>query len=84
MRRGTLTFLTFASVLFFPWPLAAALAAISALSVPLLPLAAGIFFDTLYYTPQTGALPLFALWGAVLTILAFFVRGRLNASIIGE
>lgn len=84
MMRGTLTLITFISVVFFPWPLTAFLTLVSALSIPLLPLAIGIFFDTLYYVPQTGLLPLFTLSGAILTALALFVRSRLNARIIGR
>lgn len=81
MMRGMLTLVTLASVLFFPWPFSALLAVLSALPVPLLPLAAGIFFDTLYYVPALG-LPVFTLWGGLFTLLAFFVRSHLNASII--
>lgn len=81
MMRGALTLVTFVSVLFFPWPLSALLATLSALSIPLLPLATGIFFDTLYYAPGSG-LPVFTVWGALLTAVAFFVRSRLNAGII--
>lgn len=79
MTRGLVTFFTFVSIIFFPWPLAAALALISSFSIPLLPLAAGIFADTLYYAPHAG-LPIFSLSGALVTAVAFFVRSRLKAS----
>ncbi len=79
---GTLTVLSFISVVFFPWPLTAVLVIASSLSVPLLPLAVGMFFDTLYYTPQATSLPLAALLGALATCAAFFVRSRLRASSI--
>ena len=81
MMRGVLTVLTFVSAVLFPWPLTALLAATSALYVPLLPLSIGIFSDTLYYTPAVG-LPLFTLGGTALTLIAFFVRSRLNTGII--
>ena len=84
MIRGILTLFVFISIIFFPWPFAAALALVSSLSIPLLPLAAGIFMDTLYHTPQANMLPLFTLYGAVITSIAFFVRGRLKTSIIKE
>lgn len=89
--RGLLTLFIFISVIFFPWPLAAVLTLCSSLSIPLLPLAAGIFADTLYYSPSTNVLvlgtphmPLFALCGAIATSAAIFVRSRLKTSIINR
>lgn len=86
MMRGICAVLTYISVIFFPWPLTALLVLGGALLIPSLPLSAGIFFDTLYYayTPHAGTLPLYTLYGAILTIIAFLVRRRLNTSIIGE
>ena len=73
------------SVIFFPWPLTAVLTLGVALFEPLVPLAVGLLMDTLYYLPHSGAmLPLFTIYGAFTTIIAFFVRDRLKASIIGE
>ena len=83
MIRGALTIATFISAIFFPWPLTVLLALASSFFEPLVPVAAGIFIDTLYYTPPASALPLFALGGAIVTALAFFVRSRLKTSIIG-
>ncbi|MCX6787600.1 MAG: hypothetical protein NT108_00325 [Candidatus Kaiserbacteria bacterium] len=81
MSKGALTFLTLASVALFPWPLSAALAlAVSSLE-PLVPLAAGIFADTLYYTPQVPV-PFCTLIGAACTLVAFFVRSRVRESSI--
>ncbi len=80
MMRGALTIGTFISVILFPWPLSAFLALISSLYVPLVPLAAGIFADTLYYAPQASLLPIFTMLGAVISIIALFVRSRLMAS----
>jgi hypothetical protein len=51
---------------------------------PLLPLAAGLFVDTLYYMPHGGSVPLFTLIGAFVSVGAFFVRSRLKTSIIGR
>lgn len=84
MMRGVLAISTLVSVLFFPWPLTASLALVSSLVEPLVPLAAGLFADTLYYTPHAGTVPLFTLLGAVVTVIALFVRSRLKASIIRE
>lgn len=80
MMRGAGTVLTFLSALFFPWPLTALLALLVALSEPWVPLAAGIFADTLYYA---HGMPLFALSGALVSALAFFVRSRLPTGSIG-
>lgn len=74
--------LTFLSAVFSPWPLTALLALGVSIYEPLIPLAAGVFVDTLYYTPYGGALPVFAISGAVATAAAFFVRSRLSTSII--
>jgi hypothetical protein len=79
--RGILTLFTFVSVIFFPWPFTALLALVSSLIEPLVPLAVGMFADTLYYTPSVG-LPFFTLAGAVATTIALLVRSRLRASTI--
>lgn len=84
MMRGILTVGTLLSAIFFPWPVTAVFALLVSFSEPLVPLAAGIFIDTLHYVPGQGEWPLSALFGAVVTILAFFVRGRLKAGSIGE
>ena len=82
MTRGLLVVAAFVSIVFFPWPFAALLALVASVSIPLLPLAAGLFADTLYYAPHAGAVPLFTLCGAALTVAAFFVRSWLSTSII--
>lgn len=82
MLGGILTIATFLSVIFSPWPFTALLAVVSSFVEPLLPLAAGLFADTLYYTPQAGTLPLFTLSGLALSLIATFVRNRLRAGII--
>ncbi|MDE1919540.1 MAG: hypothetical protein KGH56_02450 [Patescibacteria group bacterium] len=84
MMRGLLTLLTLVSVVFFPWPLAALLAILSASLEPLVPLAAGLLADTLYYAPQAQAFPVFTLYGLLCTIIAFFVRSRFRTSIMRE
>lgn len=82
MMRSLLVILVFVSILFFPWPFAAVLALISSLSIPLLPLAAGIFADTLYYAPGADMLPFFTLYGVIVTGIALLVRSHLKTSII--
>lgn len=84
VMRGTLTVLTFVSTVFLPWPLTALLALAASVFEPLVPLAAGLFVDTLYYTPLSGALPIFTFYGALVTAAAFLVRSRLKTGIIGE
>jgi hypothetical protein len=79
--RGVFTILAFISTVLFPWPFAALLSLGIALYEPLVPLAVGIFADTLYYTPQLGA-PLFVLGGLFATVSAYFVRSRLKPGII--
>jgi hypothetical protein len=82
MTRGILTLMSFVSAVFFPWPLTVVLALASSIFEPLLPLATGLFVDTLYYTPHSGAIPLFTFCGTLATAIAFFVRSRLKTSII--
>jgi len=82
MMRAALSILAFVSVIFFPWPFAVLLALLSVGVEPLLPLAVGLFADTLYYTPSAGTVPLFTLFGAAATATALFVRSRLRASIM--
>lgn len=72
----------FFSVILFPWPLTAGLALLLAPFEPLVPLAIGIFADTLYYSHQGSLLPMATLSGAVVTVVAFFVRSRLKARIM--
>lgn len=83
MKRILLALATFASVIFLPWPCTAVLAILSALYVPLLPLAAGLFGDVLYWTPSVSAFPLGTALGAALSVAALFVRSRLTTGIIG-
>jgi len=81
MIRGTLTILSFVSTVFFPWSFTMLLTLGASFFEPLVPLAVGLFADTLYYAPQSGGLPVFTLYGALITVLAFFVRSRLKGSI---
>jgi len=83
IRNGALTLVTFLSALLFPWPLTAVLAVGTALFEPLVPLAVGIFVDTLYYVPHSGAIPVFTLFGLILSVIAFVVRSRLSTGSIG-
>lgn len=81
IRNGAII-LSFASAILFPWPLTAFLALALALFEPFMPLALGIFADTLYYSHQGTLLPLATLFGALGSALAFFVRSRLKTRIM--
>lgn len=83
MIRGTLAIFSMVATILFPWPFTVLLTLAASLLEPLLPLAVGLFADTLYYSPQAGGIPVFTLYGAVATVLATFVRSRLKAGIIG-
>jgi len=82
MMRGIFVFFTLASVIVFPWPFTALLALAMSFSEPLVPLAAGIFADTLYYIPHSQTLPFFTLYGAIVAIIATLVRSRLRTGSI--
>jgi uncharacterized membrane protein YdjX (TVP38/TMEM64 family) len=84
MMRPALTLSALVSALIFPWPMTAILVLSVSLLEPLVPLSAGLLTDTLYYAPSSGGLPLFSIFGAIATALAFFVRSRLSKGIIGE
>ncbi len=78
MIRPVMTGLTLGSVMLFPWPAAAVLALMSAVVEPLVPLAAGILADALYYVPQAHSYPLFTLFGMLVTLISSVVRSRLR------
>jgi hypothetical protein len=80
MMRPVGTLATLLSVLWFPWQLTAFLALGMAFFEPLVPFAAGLFADTLYYMPHAGSFPIFTLAGALVTGVSFFVRSRLKTS----
>ena len=84
IRNGVLTISMFISVLLFPWPLSVLLAVIASFFEPLVPFAAGLFADTLYYAPHAGTLPIFTLYGLGLSIIATLVRSRLSAGPIRD
>lgn len=84
IRNGILTFTTLASTIFFPWPLTALLAFVASFFEPLVPLAAGVFADTLYYSPAEGGFPIFSLYGLALTAGAVFVRSRMRTGTITQ
>lgn len=84
MTRGILTFLSFVSAIFFPWIFTVVLALAVSLSEPLIPLAIGLFADTLYYVPSAEIIPFFTLYGAIASVVASLVRSRLKAGIIME
>jgi len=78
MMRGILACSTLVSVIAFPWPLTVLLALAASLTEPLIPLAAGLLADTLYYAPHAQTFPFFTLGGAAVTAAVVFVRGRLS------
>lgn len=82
IRNSILTIATFISAVLFPWPLTALLAVVSSFFEPLVPLAVGLFADTLYAAPSVGALPIFTLYGLAVSIIAVFVRSRMRTSTI--
>ena len=84
MIRGILTTVSFISTVFFPWPLTILLALGASIFEPLVALSIGLLADTLYYAPLSGGLPVFTFYGALVTVIAFLVRSRLKAGIIGE
>lgn len=75
-RLGTIG--TCISVVLFPWPLTAFLAVGMSPFEPLVPAAAGLLADTLYYAPAGGSWPHYTFFGVLVSVVAFFVRSRLR------
>lgn len=82
MTRGAVAVFVLISAFIFPWIYTAGIAFVTALWIPLLPLAAGILLDILYYAPHAHWFPLGTVLGALVTLVAHFVRTRLKAGII--
>ena len=80
MIRGVLTLLALVSTVLFPWFFTVVFAFGLAFIEPLVPLAVGIFADTLYYVPTSGTFPTATLWGASATLIASVVHSRLRPS----
>ncbi len=80
--RILITLIAFVSVILFPWQFTAFLVLVSSFFVPLLPLAIGIFADTLYYSMKITLVPLYTILGLLVTGIAIFVRTRLQTSTI--
>ena len=79
-----LSILTLLSVFFFPWPVTMLVALGVSVFEPLVPLAAGLLVDVLYFQVHGFSLPVFTLLGAGLSIAAWLVRGRLKTGSIRE
>ena len=82
MMRRVLVLGAFLSALWFPWPLTVCVAIGVSLLEPLVPLAIGLLLDILYFVPPVSVFPHFTVWGAAVTMIAFFVHSRLKTSII--
>lgn len=69
------------SLIFFPWPFTILVVLIATAYEPLTALAIGILAEVLY-APTVFAWPSYVLIGLVATLVAFFVRSRLQTGII--
>lgn len=78
IRNGILTVSTLISVVLFPWPLSVLLALGASFFEPLVPLSAGLLADTLYFAPGAGGLPVYTLYGLVVSVVAVFVRSQMR------
>lgn len=79
---GILTVAALVSVAFFPWPFSVFLAVLASFRDPLVPLAAGLLADALYYVPHEGSLPMFTFYGLLVSVMVAFVRRALRTSIM--
>ncbi|MDD3531165.1 MAG: hypothetical protein PHV99_01040 [Candidatus Pacebacteria bacterium] len=80
IRNGILTIASFVSAILFPWPLTIVLTFVTSFFEPLVPVAVGLFADTLYYAPSSGSWPIATLSGLAVSIIAALVRYQLQTS----
>lgn len=82
MIRAILVLAALLSPFLFPYPYTLLLSFIASLYVPPAALLSGIVTDLFYYVPAAG-LPLGLIFGALLSVIALFVRRFIKARIIG-
>jgi hypothetical protein len=74
MIRAILLVAAFVSIFLFPYPATFILSFIASLFFPPAALIAGIITDLVYFVPGAYAFPLGIVLGALLSLIAFFVR----------
>jgi len=74
----------FFSPFFFPYPFTLVLSFAASLFVPFVGILIGILTDVLYFVPHVDHIPLASLLGALVSVVAFFVRRFLKARIMGQ
>ena len=79
--RGAWAIGTLFSALFLPWVIPALLALAAAPWMPLLPIATGLWYDLLYWTPQVPWYLSGTVLGAIVTLGAFLVRSRFSSDL---
>lgn len=80
MKKYILIFLTFLSLVVFPWKTSLVLVAIASLFVPLLALLAGVLIDALY--APTGGIFIATLCGLIWCTIAYAVHEFLKTRIM--
>ncbi len=66
----------------FPLPFTALLALLGAVVSAWVPLVVGVIIDALYWSREAYAFPLWTLFGAAVTLTAFFVHRFVETSIM--
>ncbi len=79
MMRAVLIGLSVVSLFVFPWPLTLVLGFVTSLLVPPVAFVLGVAAELLY---GAHGVPYAVIVGAVLSVVAFFVRGFVKARII--
>lgn len=87
MMRALFVLLAFLSLFLFPYPYTVLLSLIASLYLPFAALVVGVLADILYFSPlppSSGglSLPVGTLLGALLSVLALFVRRFVKTRII--
>ena len=73
----------FLSPFLFPYPLTLVLSAVASFFFPPVAFLVGLLAEILYFTPQASLVPIAALGGLLISVLALFVRRFAKARIIG-
>lgn len=86
--RVVLTLAAVASLFLFPYPMTLVLSAMASLYVPWAGLSVGVLADLLYFVPLSPenpgiSFPLASLTGALISLIALFVRRFVRERIIG-
>jgi hypothetical protein len=66
----------------FPWPYTLVLSIVASLFFPPTAIIVGALMDFLYYLPHAGSVPIFTIFGVLISTMAYFVHQFLKTRIM--